>query len=422
MRNLLLISLLSIKLISYAQPTWVVHNDSLFLKVASDSLYINEYSQYTTAKWGSIYGNISNQTDLLTGFNNKQATLVSGTNIKTVNGNSLLGSGDVSIAGSAAWGSVTGTLSNQTDLNNALAGKQASITTGTTAQYFRGDLSLATFPTTTAAFTNSTNKNFVTDAQATVIGNTSNSNSGDNATNTQYSGLVSNANHTGDATGSTALTLATVNSNVGSFGSATQAGTFTVNAKGLITAASNTTIAIPESAVTNLVPDLAAKAPLASPALVTPTFSAGTIGIPMYGRVTGSNFTTTGQVLVDITGLSVALTTNATYEIEVNIGSTVTAVTTGNQFGINYSVAGGTIEAQITGSLTSTAAKTERITALNTATSAFLTTSAQTGGVRITGIVTTGANAGNLTAKILKVTSGTATAFINSFIKVTRIL
>jgi hypothetical protein len=50
---------------------------------------------------------------------------------------------------------------------------------------------------------------------------------------------------TGDVTtsaGAVATTLATVNSNVGSFGSATQVGTFTVNAKGLITAASNTTI------------------------------------------------------------------------------------------------------------------------------------------------------------------------------------
>lgn len=50
---------------------------------------------------------------------------------------------------------------------------------------------------------------------------------------------------TGDLTttaGSLATTLATVNSNVGSFGSTTQVGTFTVNAKGLITAASNATI------------------------------------------------------------------------------------------------------------------------------------------------------------------------------------
>lgn len=48
----------------------------------------------------------------------------------------------------------------------------------------------------------------------------------------------------GDATintGTGALTLATVNSNVGSFGSATNCATFTTNGKGLITAASQTT-------------------------------------------------------------------------------------------------------------------------------------------------------------------------------------
>ena len=55
---------------------------------------------------------------------------------------------------------------------------------------------------------------------------------------------------TGDVTTSgTAATLASVNSNVGSFGSATQVGTFTVNAKGLITAASNTSISINASAI-----------------------------------------------------------------------------------------------------------------------------------------------------------------------------
>ena len=46
----------------------------------------------------------------------------------------------------------------------------------------------------------------------------------------------------GPGSGSQAATLATVNSNTGTFGSATQVGQFTVNAKGLITAASNVTI------------------------------------------------------------------------------------------------------------------------------------------------------------------------------------
>ena len=54
---------------------------------------------------------------------------------------------------------------------------------------------------------------------------------------------------TGDATasgpGSTALTLATVNSNVGSFGGASSVPSFTVNAKGLVTAASATAVVAP---------------------------------------------------------------------------------------------------------------------------------------------------------------------------------
>jgi hypothetical protein len=54
----------------------------------------------------------------------KQDTLVSGTNIKTINGSSILGSGNLVVTGSgASWGSITGTLSSQTDLNTALAGK-----------------------------------------------------------------------------------------------------------------------------------------------------------------------------------------------------------------------------------------------------------------------------------------------------------
>ena len=57
-------------------------------------------------------------------------------------------------SGGGVWGTITGLLSAQTDLAAALAAKQASITTGSTGQYFKGDLSLGTFPTNLNQFTN----------------------------------------------------------------------------------------------------------------------------------------------------------------------------------------------------------------------------------------------------------------------------
>jgi hypothetical protein len=56
------------------------------------------------------------------------------------------GSAYQSIGGSATWGSITGTLAAQTDLQAALDAKFDD-PTGTTAEYVRGDGSIATFPT-----------------------------------------------------------------------------------------------------------------------------------------------------------------------------------------------------------------------------------------------------------------------------------
>ena len=53
------------------------------------------------ASWGSISGTLSSQTDLQTALNAKQNTLVSATNIKTINGNSILGSGDLVVSATA---------------------------------------------------------------------------------------------------------------------------------------------------------------------------------------------------------------------------------------------------------------------------------------------------------------------------------
>ena len=131
-----------------------------------------------------------------TALDAKQATLVSGTNIKTVNNTSLLGSGNITIAGGGGtWGSITGTLSNQTDLQTALDGKvdeNTAITgaTKTKVTYDAKGLVTAGADATTADIASSTDKRYLTDAQLVVVGNTSGTNTGDNATNSQYSGLA----------------------------------------------------------------------------------------------------------------------------------------------------------------------------------------------------------------------------------------
>jgi hypothetical protein len=134
-------------------------------------------------------------------LNAKQDTLVSGTNIKTVNGTSVLGSGNISISSAVAWGGVTGTLSNQTDLQTALDGKvdENSAITGATKTKITYDakgLVTAGADATTADIASSTDKRYVTDAQLVVVGNTSGTNTGDNATNSQYSGLAASKQDT----------------------------------------------------------------------------------------------------------------------------------------------------------------------------------------------------------------------------------
>lgn len=184
--------------------------------------------------------------------------------------------------GSASWGGITGTLSNQTDVQSAIDAKantshshaQADVTnlttdlgnkvtkntdivgaTKTKITYDTKGLITSGADATTADFADSLNKRFVTDAQLTVIGNTSGTNTGDqsltnyflktaddtdditvgttnkfatatektklgNITITQAVDLdtiesdtatnnakVTNATHTGDATGATALVV-----------------------------------------------------------------------------------------------------------------------------------------------------------------------------------------------------------------------
>lgn len=159
--------------------------------------------------WNADHTNpdIADVTGLVSALAGKQDTLVSATNIKTINGSSVLGSGDLVVSGSgAAWGSITGTLSSQTDLQSALDGKvdENSAITGATKTKITYDakgLVTAGADATTADIADSTNKRYVTDAQLTVIGNTSGTNTGDQT-------ITLTGDVTGSGTGSFAATIA----------------------------------------------------------------------------------------------------------------------------------------------------------------------------------------------------------------------
>ena len=91
----------------------------------------------TTAVWGNIQGTLSNQTDLKNALDDKQDELVSGTNIKTINNQSVIGSGNIEI-NSGVWGNITGEISNQSDLQaalNAKANTSSLATVATTGAY-----------------------------------------------------------------------------------------------------------------------------------------------------------------------------------------------------------------------------------------------------------------------------------------------
>jgi hypothetical protein len=100
------------------------------------------------ATWGSITGTLSSQTDLQSALNAKQDTLVSATNIKTINGSSILGSGDLTVSGSNIY-TANGTLTAARTLTQG--GFDLTIAGTTSSRFFsNGNVGIGT--TTNAGF------------------------------------------------------------------------------------------------------------------------------------------------------------------------------------------------------------------------------------------------------------------------------
>ncbi len=317
------------------------------------------------AEWGSISGNIEDQVDLQEEFDTKQNSIgFTPENVANKSTSTSLGTSNTLYPSQGAVKSYVDT---------GLGTKQNTITTGTTAQYFRGDLSLATFPTAVSSFTNDSgyitassvstltnksgnisqwtnNSGYLTSADLSgyvpYTGATSDLNLGLNglvandinisaqtasrilstdssknitaldtatypsltelsyvkgvtsAIQTQIDGKQASGNYitalTGDGLasgpGSSAFTLATVNSNVGSFGSSTSIPSFTVNGKGLITAASGNAVIAQSGTLTGTT--------LASNVVTSSLTTVGTlinltVTNPIIGSITGNAATAT---------------------------------------------------------------------------------------------------------------------------------
>ncbi len=129
-----------------------------------------------------------------------------------------------------------------------------------------------------------------------------------------------------DGTGNVtaAGTLATVNSNVGSFGSATAAAIFTVNAKGLITAASSATITPAVGSITGLGTGVATALAVNVGSAGAPVTFNGALGTPSSGTVTNL----TGTASINING-TVGATTPSTGVFTTLVAGSTTSLLLG---------------------------------------------------------------------------------------------
>lgn len=181
--------------------------------------------------------------------------------------------------------------------------------TGTTANVTLGDFS-------TSNLTEGSNLYFTDERAQDAVG----AMAGSSLVYSDGTPLLARAALTGDITAeqdSNATTLATVNSNVGTFGSASNVGTFTVNGKGLVTAASSTAISIPSTQVS----DFTEASQDAIGAMVNSTLTY-TDGTPLLGINLGNANTWTARPTFQLTTEQLRLGYDASHYLSITQAST----------------------------------------------------------------------------------------------------
>jgi hypothetical protein len=195
-------------------------------------------------------------------------------------------------AASAITNTASGNLA-ATNVQTALNELQTDIDTRATSAALTAHIGDTTDAHAASAITNTPSGNLAATTVQAALNELQTDVDGKQATGNYVTALTGDGTASGP--GSVALTLATVNGNVGSFGSSTSIPSLTVNGKGLVTAASGNAVVAPAGTLTG--------ATLAAGVTASSLTSVGTIATGVWqGTVVGMTYGGSGKALTPVAG------------------------------------------------------------------------------------------------------------------------